>query len=303
TRISVNSDNVVFNNFTVRNAPGDFWTNAITVYDDDYVRISNCTITQCDGLTVWNSSNVRIENCNISDSLRGMDIDFGCNDVTIRNCIISHNLGEKEGGGYLGGFGIDIEDNGSPTTNVPTTNVSITNCSISHNRFWSILMYGGYNLTVSNCRLDGNGAGVILTNAGGVTVSHCHIYGKDLGIDVTNSTQIDIKNCSIQSDDIGARISHISPDMLFSMTGCNITESKQGIYLYACRGISLDYNNIWENEVGLLAELSICDARYNYWGSELGPSRLLGLRGDRIMNRLPSVIRYFPWLTEEYEPE
>lgn len=125
TRICVNSNNVVFNNFTVRNAPGDFWTNAITVYDDDYVRISNCTITQCDGLTVWNSSNVRIENCNISDNLRGMDIDFGCNDVTIRNCIISHNLGEKEGGGYLGGFGIDIDDGGQPPFCQPTTCLSL----------------------------------------------------------------------------------------------------------------------------------------------------------------------------------
>jgi len=303
TVISVSSDNVVFNNFTVRNAPGDFWTNAMTVYDVNYIRISNCTITWCDGLTVWNSSNVCVENCNISDNLQGMDIDFGCNNVTIRNCIVLHNLGKKDGSGYFGGSGIDIENNRGATTIRPSTNVSIANCSISNNRFWGILILDCYNLSVSNCRLYGNDAGIILRGGNNYVISNCDIYEKHLGIDVTNSTQVNIKNCNVQSGDIGVRVSDISPDMLVSMSGCNITNSRQGIYLYACRRVSLNYNNIQGNDVGLLTEFSICDAHYNYWGSKLGPSRLLGLRGDRIMNRLPSIVRYFPWLIKEYEPE
>jgi hypothetical protein len=68
------------------------------------------------------------------------------------------------------------------------------------------------------------------------------------------------------------------------------------------RNIFVNYNNIYNNDIGMKAEFSVCNARYNYWGSPLGPSHLFGLRGDRIQTTFAEVF-YFPWLKEDMNQE
>ncbi|MCD6170948.1 MAG: hypothetical protein J7J36_00800, partial [Thermoplasmata archaeon] len=89
---------------------------------------------------------------------------------------------------------------------------------------------------------------------------------------------------------------------------CDIKNNPYGVEAVVCYdfkirnpgGIYIHHCNIYDNKIGIYAKrFSIIDARYNYWGSPLGPSHLLGLRGDKIVTRFSKVF-YFPWLMKEY---
>ena len=57
---------------------------------------------------------------------------------------------------------------------------------------------------------------------------------------------------------------------------------------------TINYNNIYHNRWGLLANRSSCDIRYNYWGTIFGPLTF-GLLGDGISWDGQSNVKFFPW--------
>jgi len=294
TVFSIEANYVNFSHFTIRNVPGGYWVRGILIEKANYVKISNCIIIYSEGLSIYSSNNIYIENSNISYNLGGMDI-LESNNLEIRNCTISYNLPRKdEDGGYIGGYGILVS-----RFDEPSANISIINCSI-HNNGRGIEIGGISNIFISNCDINTyNFSGIgISSSVSNCTILNCNISHGYVGIDL-HSADAKVERCVITENFWGIRMGSISKDAKVFIRYNNIKNNSYGIYI--CTGIlnsCINYNNIYNNGIGIKAELVICDARYNYWGSPLGPSCLFGLRGDKIQTTLAKVF-YFPWLIEE----
>ena len=59
-------------------------------------------------------------------------------------------------------------------------------------------------------------------------------------------------------------------------------------------------NNIHSSLCGLYSIYSLCDARYNWWGSPFGPALFNRESKDRILMKFGRVT-VFPWLLQKVE--
>ncbi|HFD04901.1 MAG TPA: hypothetical protein ENJ25_02015 [Firmicutes bacterium] len=305
---TIESSDVKFSHFTIRNISTDGWTYGIVVTGNN-ITISNCIIKNADGLELYSMENGLIENCNFSHNYWGIFFLTKCKNITIRNCTLTHNLGKKwSNGGYRGGDGIDFMFDAKNFYNI-----SIINCNLSNNRFSGIYSSEFENLYVKNCRIQENKwGGIQIYDMKNVSILDCEIKNNaKIGVDIMGELgNIFIKNCNITGtkNESGISILNKKSGKIY-IDSCNIkNNNRYGIdvvvsYDFKIRypgGIYIHHNNIYSNKIGVHAiRFSMVDARYNYWGSPLGPSHLLGLRGDRIQTTFAKVF-YFPWLKEEY---
>jgi len=294
TVFSIEANYVNFSHFTIRNAPGGEWIDALSVIGD-YIRISDSIIRNCDGLSFHSTKNILVENCSISHNLWGISIS-GENSIKVKNCTISYNFAKKdENGWYVGGYGIIIFG-----ANYPIINISITDCSIHHNGV-GIMAFFVSNIHISNCDLyNHNRTAISMGLSSNCTISTCNISHSNTGIGMGSSTNVTIEKCNIENNSWGIKVEYNNQKI--SILYNNIKKNTAyGIDIWGrVKRISINYNNICKNKVGLKAKATFCDARYNYWCSKLGPSSLFGLRGDKIKTIFAKVF-YFPWLVREYE--
>jgi len=88
----------------------------------------------------------------------------------------------------------------------------------------------------------------------------------------------------------------------------NILNNKEGIKLNNALSPTITYNNIYNNHIyGILFIDKIPDAKYNWWGSKLGPSWLLPIFGDRVWMGGTGLLKLrgtgirlvcYPWLKQ-----
>jgi len=302
----IEANNVKFSHFTIRNIKTKLFVFGISVTGNN-ITISNCTIKNADGLKAYSMKNSRIENCNFSNNYWGIFFATNCRNIMVKNCIISHNLGKKcPDGGYRGGNGIIFMFDAKNFYNI-----SIINCNLSDNRFCGIDAWCK-DIYVKNCIMQENGKGISLSGeTRNASILNCIIknnseYGIDVGGELGN---VFIENCSIigTKNWSGIEILNKKGGKIY-IEGCDIKNNPYGVEAVVCYdfkirnpgGIYIHHCNIYDNKIGIYAKrFSIIDARYNYWGSPLGPSHLLGLRGDKIVTRFSKVF-YFPWLMKEY---
>ena len=306
---TIESSDVKFSHFTIRNISTDGWTYGIVVTGNN-ITISNCIIKNADGLELYSMENGLIENCNFSHNYWGIFFLTKCKNITIRNCTLTHNLGKKwSNGGYRGGNGISFMFDAKNFYNI-----SIINCNLSNNRFSGIYSSEFENLYVKNCRIQENKwGGIQIYDMKNVSILDCEIKNNaKIGVDIMGELgNIFIKNCNITGtkNESGISILNKKSGKIY-IDSCNIkNNNRYGIdvvvsYDFKIRypgGIYIHHNNIYSNKIGVHAiRFSMVDARYNYWGSPLGPSHLLKLRGDKIIARFSKVF-YFPWAMGEYE--
>ena len=308
TVFSIEANNVNFSHFAIRNISTKFFVFGITATGSN-ITISNCIIKNADGLKAYSMKNSRIENCNFSHNYWGIFFATNCRNIMVKNCTMSYNLGGKcEDGGYRGGNGISFMFDAKNFYNI-----SITNCNLSNNRFSGIYASEFENLYVKNCRMQENRwGGIQIYDMKNVSILDCEIKNNaKIGVDIMGELgNIFIKNCNITGtkNESGISILNKKSGKIY-IDSCNIkNNNRYGIdvvvsYDFKIRypgGIYIHHNNIYSNKIGVHAiRFSMVDARYNYWGSPLGPSHLFGLRGDKIQTTFAKVF-YFPWLKEEY---
>ena len=298
TVFSIDSDNVNFSHFTIRNILGGFWVYGI-VASGNNITISDCIIRNSDGLKIYSVEDGLIENCNFSHNYWGIFFATKCKNITIKNCTITYNLGKRcEDGGWIGGDGIKFMFNA-----YNFDDISVINCNLSNNRLSGIDACNFKNLYVSNCSMDGSKWGISMLGMKNVTVLSCEFKNNlYYGIDIINNTgNTLIKNCNITSTKnwSGIKILGEKEGKIY-IDSCSIKNNDNyGIEIRNSRGVYIRYSDILNNQIGVLTSFSMVDARYNYWGSPFGPSHLLGLKGDRIIARFSKVF-YFPWLVKDY---
>ncbi len=271
TAMEIVGSEINVSKFKIINSTGSFWEGGgIIITNGQNIFISRIIMEKSDGCCVFDSFRVVFEDCNFSNNIFGFWI-RDSHHINITNTILSNNLGKKVNNNtYIGGDGIFI---------LNSSHVRVENCLLYNNRLSGIDGRGASHIYVLNSTIDFGGIeiyhfGILFINTFNTFIENCFVSNSYYAIHLTETNNVSIYRCSVINNYIGFKL----------------TRSRAVV----------QYNNIRDNEIGMHAFLSIVNARYNYWGSPLGPSRLFKLRGDKLVASFSKVF-YFPWLTEEYE--
>ena len=266
------------------------------------------------GISLDESSYCLIENCTTSNNYGvGIDI-FSMEEEypniynTIKDCKILNNrvygiyIGLRikfrfKNWGYHHITGCEINGSGSPEGSKGILisclkNNIVENCDI-HHTVGAVELQCCSNSIVRNCSIHENNNGAliwgwqtILAFAMNNKLEHCDICNSICGLDCEESINTNICNNNIYDNGLG----------IFAFTWFGITIVK------------VHKNNIYNNyhsdyEYGHFIRRSFCDARYNWWGSSLGPSRpWLPGRGDIIVT-MAGICLYSPWEKEPIDDD
>jgi len=267
-RIYIENSNNSISNCAIRNA-------GIGIYiGGDYNKVSNCIFYDTgEGIHIYSSFN-EVKECNFEVNGESIIIEESFN--TVHRCTFSKNgwgiYIKKSSYNHLFDNDINKCHTGIKLSN--SWNNNIDGCSFSKSDFGVCLEYS-INNDISGCNFSGNNVGLYIRyKSHNNNVSHCHMWGKDYSTGVAIS----------ESD--GNKI-----------LKCEICYHEMGIYLEWSNGSKIHFNNIFQNDkCGLWGHLSNANARYNYWGSPLGPSVTNhSFRGDKIIAEEKSRIKTFPW--------
>ncbi len=272
--ITINCDNVIIENITVRNSGGHSGDSAIKIISNNN-QIKNCVIYKSrTGIKIDESKNNIISNCFFHTNGEGILCNYSHENI-IKHCQFRNNAfgihlnncdSEEIKNSYLHTNGLGIYDKKS-------TNTKIYDSAICDNNqdgggVWS---YQSKKLEIKNSNINHNGAGIRLEESD-ADISNCN-----LNDNMYNTFRIlNVGRCNIQD--------------------CDIKDSyRTAIYLRTSM-CNINNNNIYNSALyGLdCGKDSLCNAKNNYWGSKIGPSITSFGLGDKITFRILNN-NYFPW--------
>ncbi len=201
----------------------------------------------------------------------------------------------------------------------------------------SVLNIGGYynGIIIEDCNIHDNGGPIAILESSDNIIKNCSVYNhSNPGLEIVPAIGISgwfiyldfavnntIINCEIYDNEQGITMCEATNSIIYennifnnSFWGIKMDYLPFGI----CTG-QINYNNIFgnghEGEIwtcGLYIDLSIVDARYNWWGAKNGPKTCyfnnrfyftIPLRfwgnGDKIC-RWKSILFYRPWEKEPF---
>ena len=302
-----------------------FRSHHIIISDCECYRIS-CSLSQmaADGIKLWGSSYCQIRNSTCySNRQHGIDLflfekEFPLQYNVIENCTVYKN----------GCGGIFVFEPWEDFGDIRHGYNRISDCVVYDNGHLNvpgirsalpgIWLYELDDSIVENCVLYGNGVGVEIANSCNNLIRNCTMYGHwqpptcfGCGVFICDSGRLfgrlmynnTIEHCDIFDQDVG----------IFSYSAIQTIIRSNNIYNHTYFGIYVDKtftpamgvihgNNIYNNAEGnRFDRLTFFDARDNWWGSFLGPSRWPGhFRGDVIWTRLVCMCLRFPWATKSF---
>jgi len=222
--------------------------------------IENNTLKQNeDGFVGEDVSSVTISgNEFFSNEDVAIKVDEGSTDVMIENNKISESRD-----------GIFVDD---------STQINITDNEIESNENSGLFVEnsgdGDVGITIEENLIQNNNIeGIHLSRVSGVTINGNEIVGNGRGIDLSRVSEISIEKNEIQANFYGIYI-----------MGAN-------------EGISIHYNNIFENFMGVEHSTGkMVDATSNYWGASDGPSGEWIGGGDPVSDN----VEFIPYLDDRH---
>ena len=295
----------------------DEFTRKITVYgkSDDTIIVENndCIQNAIDlsepGDTIIIKNGTYYENLEIDKP--GLKI-IGENNVTVDGRKKDHVINISMS--YVNISGLIITNSsenksgiiiGNPDYVLDSISCNISNNIITKNYVGISLYESKRNLIKNNKIFQNNKYGIFGIRSFHNIISHNEISKENIGIrfeyasnwnEINNNT---IMNCSIG---LSFKQSHYAK--IFENI---IKQNNIGLKLYKAINPKIQYNNIFSNkDYGLIYINTTLDAKHNWWGSVLGPSGILKIFGDRLVqtndegkyklfNSIKKYIVCFPW--------
>ncbi|UCD14002.1 MAG: right-handed parallel beta-helix repeat-containing protein [Thermoplasmatales archaeon] len=273
-------DYVSINNFTIRNSGGYMHNAGIKVESKNNL-ITNCIFYRTKtGIYVNNTGYNEITNCIFYTNGEGIYLKSS-RGSKISNCYFAHNgLGlNLESSDAIEINGCYANTNGIAFYFNNSSNVEVLQCAVYNNND----NQGGFfidhsrDIRVVNCNINHNGVGIKLANCSSIFISNCSLFWN------THFAIIIYKN----SEDIKVENSEIVQNLRF------------GVYIEHS-SCMLFQNNLYGSLFGIFNKYSLCNARYNWWGSPFGPAVVERETKDRIFMKF-GRITFFPWLLEKVE--
>ncbi|MFH1102127.1 MAG: right-handed parallel beta-helix repeat-containing protein [Methanobacteriota archaeon] len=275
---SITADNVTIQEFTICNSSG-YQNNAGIFTNSEQTIISNCIFYRTKtGIYLNGTSETIINNCRFQTNGEGIAL-YSSTHCTILDSCFSHN-----------GLGLTIEQ---------SDHITIQGC-YAHTNGIGYFINNAQNITIDHCAAynnNDNQAGVFLGYSHDITISQCNINHNGFGVQIANSTNINISSSDLfWNTHFAVKIEKNSTEIL--VTSCDIEENLRfGVYVENSE-CSVLGNNIYHNLFGMNAENSLCNAKYNWWGSRLGPAKTEHLLRDQIKFE-NGRIQVFPWAKQK----
>jgi parallel beta-helix repeat protein len=277
TVVQIIRSNVLLRRFTIRNSGGFSGDAGITV-DADNTTITECAIYRTrSGIFISNHSSTTITYSQFHTNGYGIT-STSSEYTTIDHCTFYHN-----------GIGVYLTD---------------THCSTITNSYTDTNGIGFYcerssniNITASAARDNNdNEGGMFFSQCTYIIITNCHLNHNGVGVNLINSSSCYIKNCNFSlNTHFACKLKETLSGIIF--TNCIFTHNlRYGIYAEHS-AFTVSWSNLFENEnYGLFAKSTAVDAKYNWWGSRIGPAHI-GLRTADRGTLDPREITYSPWLT------
>lgn len=274
--ININTDNIKIENFTIRKTDGDV-KNAAIFINSNYNLIKNCIIYQTrTGIYINNSNGNIIDNCTFHTNGQGIFTTSSQNNI-ISGCFFTHNS-----------MGINTDN---------SQNNQIFRCYMNTNGI-ACNLNSSSNIEITHCNVSDNSAnlgGIFVINCVNIIVENSIIKHNGAGISISSSKNIDIYNCELCfNTHFAVSMRPGSNDVMISK--CNINNNlRYAIYIEEKNFCKINNNNIEKNLLfGIYSQGSICNAKYNWWGSAFGPS-LTEFRKSSKISLSIGKINFVPW--------
>jgi parallel beta-helix repeat protein len=282
TILQVKSDTVSIQNITIKNAGGNKQNYGIKINTNNTLLNNLLIQTTRSGLCLNKSVNTTIINCTFYSNGDGILI-LSSQHVLIEGCCLHHNA-----------IGIRIEN---------SYNCVIYYCHAYTNGI-ACLLNSSSTITIINSNISDNSAnlgGLFLINCDNVTVNQCILNHNGAGINIYSSDFVTVIHCELTRNTHFA-ISMRTASTMTIISFCEIRDNfRYGIYVEKKNQCILVNNNIVNNMLfGLSSINAQCTARYNWWGSPFGPSSTILQPVNKIM-MLFGRIKSYPWHMKSVE--
>jgi len=311
--VCILSDNVVISGFTIRNSEEVYEKAGIIIKNANGVIIENNIVTENgdQGIRIYSSDDCIIRGNIISNNVYyGIWLYSSRNDVIVNNRFYNDGLVLREGS--IQYFIHEIENN---TVNDKPLYYFLNEKNLSiPNDAGQVIIVNCTDVRVENLSIDGASIAVEVAYSSGVKISNndfsnnnlngVRLYYSDDNKIISNKLNgngwsglsLWFSNNNMISKNVIDGNKYDGMELLFSsnenfVISNVICNSPYGIGLRDTEGNIIKWNNIYNHsEYGLVAESSIVNARFNYWGSFFGI-----LLGDKIAIK-NSRVKIFPWL-------
>jgi len=275
--ISIIADNVTLSNITISNPGGGQGSSGLKT-SGNYTSIKDSIVYRCrTGITLDESRFSNIERvlfyCNSIGLHSKKTKDAVIKEtVFIKNAIgVYFNHTDNNNMNYS-----SFNTNGLAVYASQTSNLNITHSNISDNsdNHGGLILRGTKDTRILNCFFNHNGMGVDVGGCFNTTIHESYFtLNTHFGILTRmNSDRVIISRCEIKNN------------------------LRYGVYVTDNSVCIMHSSNIHGNHLPglLISESSFCDARYNYWGSVLGPS-LIQLPGRTLIKRRAGLYQVIPY--------
>jgi hypothetical protein len=232
--------------------------------------VSDCVFADArQGLLADNASRIQVDNCTFSHVAKGISL-LSCHDATVANCTF-----------YKNGIGIWAHATG----HLRIRDLFSEQCGTA------VMLRAAHDVSVRRSTLSSNNenqANLYAEFSSDISVTECHIHDSGFGVHFEECVDVSMDGCHVHDNKIAVRFSESTS---CSLTGSDVYANDVAVYLIASGDITVTHANFHSNYVSTLAaDNSSCDARYNWWGSQLGPV-------DEVHGSIFRVHTY-PWLRE-----
>ncbi|MBS3749511.1 MAG: right-handed parallel beta-helix repeat-containing protein [Candidatus Thermoplasmatota archaeon] len=280
--INIISNNVVFSDFTIKNAGGFKQDNAIQIHSSN-VLISNCMLYRArNGILLKNSMETIIDNCIVHTTGNSIILENSSN-IFIENSECCHS-----------GIGITIHQ----------SNLVKIDQVFLHENGVAVFSNFSSNITIINsasCDNNDNGRGISFYNSRDVFVKNCNIMHSGAGFKLVNSSDILFQRCNVENNTHYTFWIHNNSDDIF-IQRCNILNNlRHGIHI-TNSNCSINESNLYGNFIDSIHPTnSNIVAENNYWGSKYGPWFSKGFRFPDVLQKDFGTLTYYPWSTTRFE--
>jgi parallel beta-helix repeat protein len=282
TILHIESDNVLVQNITIKNAGGNKQNYGIKINKNNTILNNVLIQTTRIGICLNNTVNTTVQNCTLYSNGDGILLSSS-QYALIEDCCLYHNA-----------IGIRIEN---------SNNCVIQYCR-AHTNGIACLTNSSSTIMIMKCNISDNSAnlgGLFFITSDNITVTQCIIHHNGAGINVYSSESITISHCTFTRNTHFAISMRTASTKIF-ISFCEIRDNlRYGVYVEKKNQCILANNNIVNNLLfGLFSQATQCTARYNWWGSALGPSFTILRPVNKVM-MVFGRIKSYPWLKESVE--
>ena len=269
--INVNNIINIYNseNISISNSLFTFKNSFLQIISSKNILIKNITLeNSISPIVMANSNNIEMDYINTNDIEGNILSLININNITINNSslfTVNNSHGERTSIQMYKCTGISLIDSQIRNSTYGILGLLSHKCTLHNTSFYnnnnSIYYNNVNNINISTCTFQNNSDTVLIYDSDNIKINKCYINSSVNAIQITNLNNITIQNTSIMNIINNGVLISSSSQIYFQYSLISLC-SDSGIAAYNSEDIGISYNNIKDNNKGLI--LYNCD-RSQIW--------------------------------------